>query len=530
MQVCLTADETNFLNPKAGFFITGFIPSIPRIQIPTLLRYPMEKLLFANIETSNGNGEVIRAPLGLRRLEATLVNGGIDCKVISPQRLDKLVEEVEVFGVSTMDPLGLGPVSATFRGLLNNVKTKFDQNKPYTYMKFEQVIRTLRKYEKPIIVGGSGACQFELRPEKQDELGIDTVVIGDADLVAVDIFKKVLEGKKLPKIMKIELLQDIERDVTPIQKPTNYGIIEISRGCDRRCKFCDPTIRKFHWFSPDRIKMEAKRVAWANENYVRLLSEDCLRYGNKIGDWVPRGGLVKLIQEIKKLKEIDRVGLSHACLASALANPEQIEALRDEIGLGPDTFTSLQVGIETGSVRKIIDLMPLKAAPFEPDDWHEVVLEGWKLLCDNYIYPAGTVIVGMEDTEEDLKETVRLMRKVARMRGMFFPLFFMSLGQLKGKKKSYRNDWFVMPNKMREIYLISLEQMMRQVKHIDGLVFGNDSTHKIMNQILIMYFQGVHRVIKENVMYDKVPTLLSFSKIEFVEALKFLREKIRAAI
>ncbi|NHI92248.1 MAG: radical SAM protein [Candidatus Lokiarchaeota archaeon] len=529
MQVCLTSDETSFINPRAGFFITGFIPSIPKEQVPIVLRYPMEKLLFNEIETYDGF-EVIRAPLSLRRIEAVLLRDRIETKVISPQKIDKLIEEVEIFGISTMDPLGLGPVSATLRGILNNNNKEFLENRPYTAVKFEELISTIRKFDKPIILGGSGACQFELIPEKQEEFGIDCVVIGDGEQIASEIFKKMLQGKKLPKIIKTEKIKDVNNQVLPIIKPTYYGIIEISRGCDRHCKFCDPTMRYFHWFEKDQILLESKRNSIANEGVIRLLSEDCLRYGNKMHDWVPRGGLVKLIQAVKKIKTVKKVGLSHGCIASALANPEQIERISEELNLSKENFTSLQVGIETGSINKIIKYMPLKTAPFEPDDWHDVVLDGWKLLCKHHIYPAGTIILGMDDTKDDLKDTLRVVKKISKYPGMFFPLFFMSLGQLKDKESSYRNSWWKMPKLMKEIYITSLNQLMRQTEHIDGLVFGNDLAHRIMNQIIIVLVRGVYKTMEENVKNDTIPSILSLTKSEVSEAFRYVKEKIRVHI
>lgn len=528
MQVCLTADETNILSSKIGFFIPGFIPSVPRRQIPLPLRYPVEKFLFKKMDTKP-QYNVVQAPLGLRRVEDALLNHGISCKVISPQKIGKLSEEVDVFGVSSMDPLGLGPVSATFRGLLNFDKN-FEENKPFTELKFLELIKKIKQYEKPIVVGGSGAGQFELMPEKQASLGIDYVITGEAELIAPVVFKRIINQKHVPKIIRARRLQNPESQVPLLSKPTYQGIIEISRGCDRHCKFCDPAIRKFHWFSKNRIVIEAKRTALENNGYIRLLGEDILRYGNKIHDWIPCGKLIELIRDIKKIKTVSKIGLSHACLSSALANPKQIEMLREELDLSPDNFASLQVGIETGSVQKIKEYMPLKAAPFKPDDWHEVVLDGWKLLCKNYIYPAGTIIIGLDDSEEDLEDTIHLIQKVSRYPGMFFPLFFMSLGRLKNKKISYRTNWFSMPNKMRELYLISLKQLLRQTEHIDGLLFGREIHHRILNQILIVYFQGICEILEDQIKTNEIRNLTSSVKVEFRKTLYYLRDKIQSSI
>ncbi|MBW1937106.1 MAG: radical SAM protein, partial [Deltaproteobacteria bacterium] len=87
-----------------------------------------------------------------------------------------------------------------------------------------------------------------------------------------------------------------------IRKPSLWGMVQIGRGCDRGCSFCDPGMRNFAWRPMEEVLKDARINA--SSRYVgaiTLLAEDELRYGNKSGDWTPCGKIVDLIEEVKKL-------------------------------------------------------------------------------------------------------------------------------------------------------------------------------------------------------------------------------------
>ena len=229
-------------------------------------------------------------------------------------------------------------------------------------------------------------------PQAQDELGIDCIVIGDAEIEAPIIMNKVLNNDGIPKIIRCKSLPN-DYQIPPIKKPVSWGLIEISRGCDRHCKFCDPAIKRFRWIPKSQIIAEA-RINLNSYPEICLMSEDVFRYNTDSRQWVPNWGLVDLIHELKTLPNLKSISLSHACLASALAAPEQIEALSDELNLSKENYSAVQPGVETGAIRLIKEYMPYKAAPFDPEQWHDVVVDGWKLLTKNYIYPAATLMIG----------------------------------------------------------------------------------------------------------------------------------------
>ena len=480
-RIFLTTDETNFLNPKAGFFIPSFIPSIPRDEIPKIARCFLEKLLFYDIP--HKDGEVFHCIYGLRKIEAILLNAGLDCKVYSPQIINDYFEEASVFGVYSMDPLGIGPVTATLQGIFGhrrfNVLGDLDYYEPsYTHIMFKELIENLKQYNKPILVGGAGAFQFDLLPNAQEELGIDCVVIGDGELEGVDIFRRAVAGEKLPKVIHTKKIH-YEANIPIIRNPVSWGLVEISRGCDRACRFCEPSLKQFRWLPVSQIIEESKINIRAGTE-ICLLSEDVFRYGTESREWVPNWGLVNLIKEVKKLPGLKSISLSHACLASALAAPEQIEALRDELNLSINNYSGVQPGIETGAIHIIKEFMPYKTAPFDPEQWHDVVVDGWKLLTKNYLYPAATLMIGLETSEEDIQETISLMKRITKYPGMFWPLFFSSLGTLKEKHR-YFVDWTQMSDSAQELYILAIKYMLSQSEKMHQHLFGTSFGAKLFN-------------------------------------------------
>jgi hypothetical protein len=144
-RVFLTADETNFMNPSIGEFIPSFFPSAPKDQIPKPLRVVLERMMYYKIP--HKNGEVYHCQYGLRKLEAILLNAGIDCKVYSPQVIEEYFDKAGVFGISAMDPLGLGPVTTTLQGIFGKKEYNLTGNlkyyKPsYTELKFKEIRQT----------------------------------------------------------------------------------------------------------------------------------------------------------------------------------------------------------------------------------------------------------------------------------------------------------------------------------------------------------------------------------------------------
>jgi len=89
--------------------------------------------------------------------------------------------------------------------------------------------------------------------------------------------------------------------------------------------------------------------------------------------------------------------------------------------------SSVEVGIETGSVRLMKKFMPRKMLPFKPEEWHDVVTKATEIMNENYIWPLATLIIGLpEETEDDTTATLELVDKLKHSKLFFVPLLFTS--------------------------------------------------------------------------------------------------------
>jgi radical SAM superfamily enzyme YgiQ (UPF0313 family) len=405
-----------------GYEFLGFAACSPTL-IPNVL---YTHIFCPQVEEENGAAKF--APCGTRKIEAALLERGFDVKVIRPQDLNKAItKDTKVLGITTNDPLGLGPASTTLKSLIGK--------ETYSSLAFRDLVLNplIKKHDVKVVVGGPGAWQLE--DEKiLAKFGIDCVLIGEGEITAVEIFEKALRDEKLPKIVHGEV---VPVDLIPfIKNPTINGLVEIARGCGRGCRFCNPNMLNYRWRPIDDIMKEIKVNVTVGLDAL-LHAEDVLRYGTN--SMVPdKRKVLKLFKEVLKLT--NRVGISHFSLASALSSPSLIQELSELLDVGSKEcpWISGQVGIETGSSKIIKEYMPGKALPFKPEEWPEVVIEAHKLLRENHWVPCSTLIIGFaKEKQDDVIKTIELVQDLKEYKSLIVPLFFVPVGILR-KEKFFR--------------------------------------------------------------------------------------------
>jgi len=116
--------------------------------------------------------------------------------------------------------------------------------------------------------------------------------------------------------------------------------------------------------------------------------------------------------------------------------------------------------------------MPAKANPFKAEEWPQVVQTGMGLMHDNWLIPAGTLIVGPpEETEGDIIKTIELMDDLKDVRSLIVPLFFVPMGRLKDE------EWFKetqMTKLHQELLARSLEHGIRWADELIDLSFSTE--------------------------------------------------------
>lgn len=456
-RIVLSADYTLMTNfrdiPLATFFSC----------MPT--DYAISRMAFNILapDPPHENGVAKWAPYGLRKVEASLRGSGKwkpeEIVVAHPNYVTHFIgPETQVVGIYAMDPLGLGPVSMSF--------TNGGSLEPYTRYMFEKLMRSIkdphggrpngyRRHYKTI-VGGAGVWHFEYRPAMVDELGIDHIIMGEADHCAPEIIEDVMNGTAPFKIEaeRPPLLEEIPQ----IMAPSMHGMIETMRGCGRGCQFCEVTLRRPRYFPPEYIAKEVElNVKSGGHTNAWLHSDDIFLY--KVEDWrkmIPNeDAILEMARAVMSVPGIRSANPTHGTVSAAVANPQMIAKLTDLFRGGRHKFVGVQCGIETGSRELARKIMPRKALPYKAEEWPDVVVEGTKVLNQNHWFPAYTLILGLPgETPEDAWDTCRLLERMEAIPNNHYitaPLSFVPIGVLRGEE-FYNTDEMIDEARFNVVY------------------------------------------------------------------------------
>lgn len=440
VRIILTADET-LTSTYRDIPLLDFIGCSPIERVPKFIYNLLDSQL------PHENGILSIAPYSLRKIEASLLLNGYkenEIVVAHPRYVEYFInKETEIVGISTMDPLGLGPVTMMFT--MGGKLTSYTKNK---FIGLLEKINRIRKREHlkfKIVVGGSGAWQLEYRFKDAKKLGIDHIVIGETEHVIADLFNDISTGIA-KEIIKIRGFPKVS-EIPTIIRPSYKGMVEVMRGCGRNCEFCEPNLRRARNFPIEKILEEVKINTKYGIHRTWLHSEDIFLYMLEDHKYFyPNSdAVIELFDSVMKQPGINYVNPTHGTIAPAVADPDMIRKISEIVGSGPGKWIGIQPGLETGSSRLIWKYMPNKAKPFSPDEWVRVVLEGTYIFNKYYWFPAYTLIIGLPgEDEEDALDTARLiitMEKVleerlgkGRAHFTVTPLSFIPLGVLRGEE------------------------------------------------------------------------------------------------
>ncbi len=227
--VILSTDRSLMTNHHGRQFL-GFgttMPVIlPRKFIEWLFCPPMK----------NNEGIVWQAPYGLRRIEARLVHDGINAAVIDPSYVREYLEAgAKVLIIRHHDWFGLNPPTTTW--------TTFFDKDPINVILFrefmEEVLKAREGSDFKIIVTGPAVWQWLHRYDLIDAYGIDVIIDSNGDredLVVSNVVRRILNNLNVPKYIKIGINDGIRNeDLVPIVHASVNGLVEIGRGCPRKC-------------------------------------------------------------------------------------------------------------------------------------------------------------------------------------------------------------------------------------------------------------------------------------------------------
>jgi radical SAM superfamily enzyme YgiQ (UPF0313 family) len=422
-RIVLTADRSLMTNYR-GNFLYGFIACGPYELVP---EFVFDKLFCPSVKTDPNTGGVEVAQCGLRRIEGALLKEYKRDEIFlaHPEMLEKCIgPETKVVGLNVMDPLGMAPVTTTMS----------PEKLSYVAMKFKKmcasIIQLKKKYNFKVVVGGNGSWELA-KPDRMKIHGIDTVVIGEADELALDLFHD-LEAGDAPELLHT-FVRNIE-NVPMMQGPTVNSLIEAMRGCGRGCDFCDVNKRSKKDFPLERLQKEAKLNLDYGFDSIWLQSDEMLLYGCDNKDFIPNADAISELWSGLKNTGARFVGTTHMTLSAVASSPDLIKKLShiNEMDTAGGRWLATNLGVETVAPRMVKKHLGVKTKPYQPEEWGAVVREGCKVLNDNHWFPALTLIIGWPDeTPDETQYTIDLIEdfKQTNMRGLVAPLLYQDFSE-----------------------------------------------------------------------------------------------------
>jgi radical SAM superfamily enzyme YgiQ (UPF0313 family) len=436
-EVVITCDWTMMSNHNGKEFL-GFGTTTPAYVFPERV---YKRLFFPDMPVDE-NGYPQAAPYGMRKIEASLMDAGIDARIVHPSYLSRYMPgKAKVLLISGHDYFGLNPPSSTFSGVMHK--------EPMNCVNFKRMLTqpcVVQARQQGLKIIAGGPCAWQLAPATRMKLpwiqefvdsfgGIDTVVEGESDQYVREIVTKALHDEFLPPhvVLTPKEAPKVEQ-ISSIKFPSVNGLIEIGRGCCRGCSFCSVTTRPTRWYPLEKIEEELKVNTRVPVRKGILHSDDVYFYGSP--NVMPREE--KLIPLLKLAKKYyPQVGWSHVAVASLMTKPKLLSKCAEVLIDDHQSWWGVEVGVETGSPRMITAAMPGKVAPFKASQWPELVIQAAGLMNDNHVYPACTFIVGLpQETEDDVARTIDLIDDLWDFKAILVPMFFVPLGHLKSR------DWF----------------------------------------------------------------------------------------
>lgn len=428
--IVLTAPLTESID-HAGYFIQMAMASLP-IWLEGILNRKYPK--WREVE-HYPDGTAKYMPAGVRLLETSLGRffPKEDIAACYPDDLEKFIgPETRVVAVSTHNPLGVTFAAGVYTSIFGS--SRMPINSFYARQLFAKIKSNPYRKNFKVIVGGSGGWQI-IQTDSYDELGVDCVVEGRSESEdAIRIFEKAIAGEDLPREVEVKHPVDRNAILFPDAR-TTFGVVEMTTGCGRRCKFCVPDLNPQIDLPKEKIMNAVRANVREGNRQISLATEDMFIWGQVHTDtpfYFPnREALLDLYTEVVNTPGVEQHVLSHATIAPAVVDPVLIRELsRILLPKSPIHFPYLSthpekkalaplIGLETGSVRMARKIMPGKAVPFSIEHWPSVVLEGLRVLNENNWFPAMTLIVGNPDeTDDDIRETLDLIYEMER-RGLF---------------------------------------------------------------------------------------------------------------
>jgi radical SAM superfamily enzyme YgiQ (UPF0313 family) len=430
--------DTTLSHDYRNFPLLDFLPSAPTDFLPG----PIYSYLKGR-PPKGKNGRAVFATYPLRKLESALLKEYSTDQVVVAHEdhiEDFIDSDTELVGVTTMDPLGIAPLTMSYQIF-------FGTNGPAWVARefkrlMQRVNRARRGSKAKLVIGGPGVWELTVHPEALEEYNIDYAFQGECDDIVIDLFRYIVDGiepthdfykgfqtfdssfhkqwfghdKFITRYQFAKQFPKLE-EIPPIVNPTIKGMVEVMRGCGIGCDFCEVTLRPLRYYTPMQVRKELEVNVKAGINHAWLHSDEIFAYQHG-RNFVPNAdAILELFQVVMTTKGIEHTNPTHGRISIPAAYPELMKKMTEVMKAGPDNWIGLQVGVETGSDRLAKIHMPNKTLPLKigsDGSWPDIVWQGTYVMNKYYWRPAFTCQVGQSgETPEDNWETVALINKMS---------------------------------------------------------------------------------------------------------------------
>ncbi len=416
--IVFVADRT--LSASYRVLFEGIFATMQTTRVP---RAAMRHFLSPAAPTDR-NGRARIAPLGLRRIESSLLADGFSSQevaVTTPEAMGRLLGPwTKVVGVSSGDPLG--------NGMSNTTTTSFWGGELYTkfWMRklLEQIGEAKERFGFRVIGGGAGAWQWKSYPDTTAERVIDTIYEGYFEVDGPDVIRDLMQGRVAQR--EISGRMSTPDPIRPIRGATVMGVVELSRGCGRGCRFCSMARTPMVHLSPDVICEDLRVNRDAGVRAVVSGSEDFFRYGGQ-GVRPNADALCGLLERMKRIEGLSFLQIDHANISTVvqMKDSELTEIRRLMTWEKPSEYLWVNMGAESASGRLVASNCGGKIAPFDPDEWEGMIISAAEKMTRTGFFSVFSLVLGLPgETTEDIRRTRALVARLANMRAVVFPVFY----------------------------------------------------------------------------------------------------------